>query len=152
MSAKNDKNPSEGIRAIIARAAYKKQQEFLPSTQDYEDVTALMIEYFWENSGFYQRKENILTELKKIEPKNKVFNRVGSDGRDEILSVLVEKKILTKAVVDNYYIDDYGRSSWISLTRKPGFTNHRTLIKPYNSSTKPEVELYRYATEHGTNL
>ena len=99
-----------------------------------------MIEYFWENKPYHQKKENIFPELTKIEPKNKVFNRVGCNGRDEILSVLVEKKILTKAVVDNYYIEDYERSSFILLTREPGFHCNRR--------TKDDVELYRYATEH----
>ena len=99
-----------------------------------------VIEYFWENKPYHQKKENIFPELTKIEPKNKVFNRVGCNGRDEILSVLVEKKILTKAVVDNYYIEDYERSSFILLTREPGFHCNRR--------TKDDVELYRYATEH----
>ena len=36
----SEKYPSQSIPAIISRAADRKQQELIPSAQDYEDVTA----------------------------------------------------------------------------------------------------------------
>ena len=99
MNESNHQDPSQNLRASIRTAAVKKQLEIepLPTSQDYEDATAFMVELFAKNSKIYFPEDEIISSItNKTLKASDVFKRIGLEGRDEILNALQEKGIVRK--------------------------------------------------------
>ena len=98
MNKSNQKDSNQSIRELIGSVAVKKHQELepQPTKHDYEDVTKSMVELFAKTKAKYYPIDKIIPALKanSNNPNNKVFDRIGLEGIDAILSVLKEKQIV----------------------------------------------------------
>ena len=141
MNKRNQQSSSQNFRAAIESAATKKQHELklVATTEDYKEVTGYMVELFAKNKKIYFRKDCLLGTLKKTIPNNTVFDRIGVKGRDEIVSVLIEKNMLQEYSAEYVTKDKSGQITSI-------------LRWPYNGAIdirqkKEAVRLVRYTTE-----
>lgn len=118
MAKRNQANSSQNLRAAIGSAVVKKQNELklVPSTKDYEDVSGFMVEFFSKNPKLYFKEEKIIPSLKKMFPDKTAIDRIGLKGRDEILSVLKEKRIIMNYEACSIKKDQAGNI--ISIERK----------------------------------
>ena len=132
MNKSNHEQSNESIRELIETVTVKtvrvkKQQELdpTPTQQDYEDVTALILELFTKNKKSCYSKDDLISflkgnfcqqfwrefyskENKTSDNPTKILNRIGMEGMDAILSVLKEKQILNEFDPKYLMIDRHG--------------------------------------------
>ena len=142
MNKKNQPKSNQNFRAVIELAAEKKQQELrlVPTSEDYKEVTEYMIELFAKNQKIYYKKSSLLSKLKKTIPNNTAIDRIGLKGRDEILSVLKEKKIVKEHYASFVTKDQSGQI--ISIVQGLGSCSGVVDIREQNEC----ISLLRYQT------
>ena len=174
MNKSNHEDSSEGIHALIESAAVKKQHELdpAPTKQDYEEVTALMVELFTKNKTKYYQEDQIIPSLKsdvwsqyqsrsinsrkdEVDPRKQI-DRVGLEGRDAILRVLKEKQIVNefdpKNLLMKRNLHNPNLHGEIVLVENyepdepSGFFTRFFHTPQYKNAFDSDLPVYRYAT------
>ena len=163
MNKSNHEDSSEGMHALIESVAVKKQHEFdpAPTREDYEEVTALMVEFFTKNQKNYYQEDQIISSLKrdvwsrsydskkdKADP-HKHINRIGLEGRDAILSVLKEKQIIIEFDPKNLKKNHQGKIVLVENyepEEPSGFFARFFHTPQYTNAFDSDLPVYRYAT------
>ena len=167
MDKSNHEDLSQCIRPLIESAAVKKQHELdpAPTKQDYEEVTALMVELFAKNKTSYFQEDQIRSSLKSelsrsysarrpdsrgdYADKIKQIDRIGLEGRDEILRILKEKEIVNEFDPKNLKKNLHGHIVFIE-NYKPeepsGFFGRFFYTPQYKNAFDSDLPVYRYAT------
>ena len=88
------------IRETILNAVAKKQGNtelnLIPLDKDYDDLTSQMMDLFHQNKTIYFQKDQIDSKLLEMFGDKKLYDRLGFQGRNQILDILKEKKIVTE--------------------------------------------------------
>ena len=172
MNKSNHEDSSESIHALIESAAVKKQHELdpAPTKQDYEEVTALMVELFTKNKTKYYQEDQIIPSLKsdvwsryqsrsndsrkdEVDPRTQI-DRVGLEGRDAILRVLKEKQIVNefdpKDLKRNLHNPNLRGQIVLVENCEPdepsGFFARFFHTPKYTNAFASDLPVYRYAT------
>ena len=149
MNKSNHKDSSQSIRALIENVAVKKQQELEPepTEKDFEDVTVFMVDFFAKHKEIYYPEDEIIPTLKRdlrsrfnsSEPTRKI-DRIGLEGRDAILSVLKQKRIVKEFRPKCFKKNTHGEIVFIDENQdQSGIFNS---FIAYDS----DLPVYRYAT------
>ena len=163
MNKSNHEDSSESIQKLIESAAVKKRHELdpAPTKEDYEEVTELMVEFFAKFKTIFYQEDQIIPSLKndlhwskyeskKSDSPTKLLDRIGLEGRDDILRVLKEKQIVNEFDPKNLKKNHHGHIVLVE-NYKPeepsGFFERWIFHKPqYTNAFDSDLPVYRYAT------
>ena len=162
MNKSNHEDSSESIQKLIESAAVKKRHELdpAPTKEDYEEVTELMVEFFAKFKTIFYQEDQIIPSLKndlhwskyeskKSDSPTKLLDRIGLEGRDDILKVLKEKQIVNEFDPKNLKKNHRGHI-FLDENYEPeepsGFLTRFFRWPQYTNAFDSDLPVYRYAT------